>query len=473
MEKVFLLIDKLGEARKKGLGTEFLLIIAELLVAELKAIKKPAVNSSVSVIMPNTGYANTDIHHLPNEDYKKLSEFLFTAQETHPTNNTEYTPTPPLLPTEVSQPQQTTTFSEPDVEIKESKVLEQPLSTYTFEMIPEPSYSFTEKIHTFTHPLEVNHDEFGKKEDLISSKKEEDTFLNKLEFQPDGGDLREDTGSLFEHSYGKEQIMEEITTTSAIKRDSYFAEEEISNPVETNTSTESSNIYDLLKELTAFDFSKKEERETFKAETVQPESTNNYSEEFIKSTDSFTENTPAPSPESPIIDNSYFEGGSEQNNSNPSFSNDMSQSFSTFTETPWETTQHSALTIEEKINEIVPSNGMSINDTYKKIEEEVIGLQQQKEQHTEEIKTEKLNFQATAIDDLRRAITINDRYLFINELFKGDEVLYEKCIRTIQHFSNLHEAEFWINKELKPKLKWKENSQSVQLFESFVNRRFS
>ena len=76
------------------------------------------------------------------------------------------------------------------------------------------------------------------------------------------------------------------------------------------------------------------------------------------------------------------------------------------------------------------------------------------------------------IKDLKKAISINDRYLFINELFKGDETLYERSIKHIQHFSILPEATYWINKELKIKLRWNDNSEVVQLFSQLVNRRF-
>ena len=79
----------------------------------------------------------------------------------------------------------------------------------------------------------------------------------------------------------------------------------------------------------------------------------------------------------------------------------------------------------------------------------------------------------TAIKDLKKAININDRYLFINELFRGDEAMYERSLKTIQGFSILPEAIFWIQRELKVKLGWKEGSPSVKLFDQLVSRRFS
>ncbi len=79
----------------------------------------------------------------------------------------------------------------------------------------------------------------------------------------------------------------------------------------------------------------------------------------------------------------------------------------------------------------------------------------------------------TPIKDLRKAIGINDRYLFLNELFRGDEAMYERSIKTIQNFSIFAEAEYWIKRELKVKLGWIDSDPTVKQFDSLVKRRFS
>lgn len=79
----------------------------------------------------------------------------------------------------------------------------------------------------------------------------------------------------------------------------------------------------------------------------------------------------------------------------------------------------------------------------------------------------------TPIKDLRKAVGINDRFLFINELFRGDESMYERCIKTINSFNIYAEAEYWISRELKVKLGWSNDSPTVQHFDQLVKRRFS
>jgi hypothetical protein len=79
----------------------------------------------------------------------------------------------------------------------------------------------------------------------------------------------------------------------------------------------------------------------------------------------------------------------------------------------------------------------------------------------------------TPIKDLRKAIGINDRFVFINDLFRGDEVMYERSIKTINSFNIYPEAEYWISRELKIKLGWDNELPVVAQFDQLVKRRFS
>jgi hypothetical protein len=79
----------------------------------------------------------------------------------------------------------------------------------------------------------------------------------------------------------------------------------------------------------------------------------------------------------------------------------------------------------------------------------------------------------TPIKDLKKAIGINDRFLFINELFRGDEAMYERSIKTIQNFSIFPEAEYWIKRELKVKIGWSDSHPVVKQFDQLIKRRFS
>jgi len=79
----------------------------------------------------------------------------------------------------------------------------------------------------------------------------------------------------------------------------------------------------------------------------------------------------------------------------------------------------------------------------------------------------------TPVRDLKKAIGVNDRYVFISQLFRGDEVMYERSIKTINGFRILPEAEYWMERELKVKLGWDENREATKHFYQLVKRRFS
>jgi hypothetical protein len=95
----------------------------------------------------------------------------------------------------------------------------------------------------------------------------------------------------------------------------------------------------------------------------------------------------------------------------------------------------------------------------------------------ESLKTEKRELATllkdSPVKDLKKAIGINDRFVFIEELFRGDENMYERSIKTINGFSIFPEAEYWIQRELKTKIGWDEESEAVKHFDQLVRRRFS
>ena len=109
-----------------------------------------------------------------------------------------------------------------------------------------------------------------------------------------------------------------------------------------------------------------------------------------------------------------------------------------------------------ELNETISTNTESLNDKLKINNTELGSV-----------------LQGSSVRDLRKAIGINDRYVFINELFRGDEAIYERSIKTINAFSILPEAEYWIKRELKLKFGWPEENTTVMHFDQLVKRRFS
>ena len=105
---------------------------------------------------------------------------------------------------------------------------------------------------------------------------------------------------------------------------------------------------------------------------------------------------------------------------------------------------------------------------------EAVEQQQSLNDRLKENRTEVMHaIKDTPIKDLRKGIGINDRFVFINELFRGDEAMYERSIKTINSFNIYQEAEYWMNRELMIKLGWDDSREIVGHFYNLVKRRFS
>lgn len=77
------------------------------------------------------------------------------------------------------------------------------------------------------------------------------------------------------------------------------------------------------------------------------------------------------------------------------------------------------------------------------------------------------------IKDLKAAIGINDKFLFIASLFGGDEKGFEQAVKTINGFKIYAEAQFWIKSNLREQNKWDETDEVVKAFDLLVKRRFA
>lgn len=121
------------------------------------------------------------------------------------------------------------------------------------------------------------------------------------------------------------------------------------------------------------------------------------------------------------------------------------------------TLAHQQKTVYE-LNDAIASEGAvaSLNDKLKQNKAEMSSV-----------------LQEAPIRDLKKAISINDRHRFIHELFRDDETMYERSIKTINTFHIFAEAEYWIQRELKVKLGWDTSLELVKTFDQLVKRRFS
>ena len=75
----------------------------------------------------------------------------------------------------------------------------------------------------------------------------------------------------------------------------------------------------------------------------------------------------------------------------------------------------------------------------------------------------------TAVEDIRQAISLGDRFLFQRELFAGNGELMQKTLDEINSLGSLSEAMDYVADNFE----WDSESTAVQLFENVLKRRFS
>ena len=73
--------------------------------------------------------------------------------------------------------------------------------------------------------------------------------------------------------------------------------------------------------------------------------------------------------------------------------------------------------------------------------------------------------------DLKSVIGINDKFLFVNELFGGSMEKYNKSIENLNDLKTLNGAMIYLN-ELKIELQWNSSNEAYQKLQSLVSHKF-
>ncbi len=112
--------------------------------------------------------------------------------------------------------------------------------------------------------------------------------------------------------------------------------------------------------------------------------------------------------------------------------------------------------IIDKKETILETNKVSLNEKLKIINEK-------------ETVADKINKQL--VKDLKKAIGINEKFSFINNLFKGNQEAYQLAIDFLNSLDSYSDAENYIN-TMSLKYNWDKNSDVYNEFMSLVSRKF-
>ena len=107
--------------------------------------------------------------------------------------------------------------------------------------------------------------------------------------------------------------------------------------------------------------------------------------------------------------------------------------------------------------------------TYKIVRENAPTISDKLEQNVDNSIAARM--QRKPVSDLISAIDINDKFLFLNELFGGSMDKYNKSIRSLNSFSTLLGAKTYMS-ELQIEFQWDCNSDAYKKLADLVERRF-
>ena len=80
--------------------------------------------------------------------------------------------------------------------------------------------------------------------------------------------------------------------------------------------------------------------------------------------------------------------------------------------------------------------------------------------------------QKKRIADLKAAIGINEKFLFINELFEGNLALYNEGIEKLNSCTNINDAKGYVDGELRAKFNWTNSPKADKMLMELIERRF-
>ena len=78
----------------------------------------------------------------------------------------------------------------------------------------------------------------------------------------------------------------------------------------------------------------------------------------------------------------------------------------------------------------------------------------------------------TKIEDLRKAIALNQKFLFMKDLFSGEKSAYDEAIDKLNSCLTIQEAKSFLASEVENKYNWEHETPAVEQFNNLIERKF-
>ncbi len=85
----------------------------------------------------------------------------------------------------------------------------------------------------------------------------------------------------------------------------------------------------------------------------------------------------------------------------------------------------------------------------------------------------KIENQPKTVQDLQSIISLNDKLLFVKELFNGYNLAYAEAINILNRYTNIEQAEYFLNINYTVKNNWKDKPVTTEKFMNLLRKKFS
>jgi hypothetical protein len=82
-------------------------------------------------------------------------------------------------------------------------------------------------------------------------------------------------------------------------------------------------------------------------------------------------------------------------------------------------------------------------------------------------------FNQRQVNDLKSLINLNDKLLFVRDLFNGYSLAYSEAIEILNRFDNFESADNFLKQNYLSKNNWAEKQHVADKFYEILNKRFS
>lgn len=124
--------------------------------------------------------------------------------------------------------------------------------------------------------------------------------------------------------------------------------------------------------------------------------------------------------------------------------------------------------IDESLNSETDESPNRLNDSIKKSVAELVEAPESDSPISRFTDSSTSSKDARIITDLKKAIGLNDRFRFRNDLFNKDEKLMIETIEALNGFASMNEAKTYLSS----RFTWKEDDATVVYFYEILERKF-